>query len=161
MTYLERAGVRLEDLSPADAARIHLVDLLALRTTLYERCMARIDDGPDVQINGGPAQSCGAHIRDWAAAMEATHGSPTVRVHQHPGLPWATALMVVVWGEAPINDDGKGGWAQVWPGEWTPQLVGRALTWQDGTDIPGAVTGRLIMAPSRTIAIASATLSDA
>lgn len=161
MSYLERAGVRLEDLSPAEATRISLEDVIALRTGLFERAIATVDDGPEVRINGAPSQSCGAHIRDWAAAMAEREGTETVPVHRHPGLPWATALMVVVWGEAPINDNGQGGWARVWPQEWTPALVGRALTWQDGSDVPGAVTGRLIMVPQRKVALASATLTTA
>ena len=142
MSFLLKAGIRLEDISPEEAGRIAYEDVIVLRRELFARCIATVDDGPSVSINDGPAQSCGAHIRDWAARMTARSGAPHVKVHQVPDLPWATALMVVMWGEAPIADNGAGGWGRVWPSEWTPEFVARALTWESGKKIPAAVTGR-------------------
>lgn len=146
MSYLLKAGIRLEDLSPDEAARIPLVDLILLRRELFASCIATVDDGPVVRIDEGPAQTCGAHLREWAARMTTLAGTPVVTVHQTPGLPWLTALMVVVWGEAPIADNGAGGWARVWPGEWSPDLVARAIAWEDGSNIPAAVAGRTTIA---------------
>ncbi len=142
MSFLLKAGIRLDDLTPAEAARIAYEDVILLRRELFARVIATVEDGPVVRLGDGPAQSCGAHVQAWAARMTAKHGRPHVTVHQTPELPWATALMVVMWGEAPLADDGAGGWRRVWPAEWTPSLVARALAWEDETKVPAAVTGR-------------------
>lgn len=163
MSFLLKAGIRLEDISPEEAGRIAYEDVIVLRRELFARCIATVDDGPSVSINDGPAQSCGAHIRDWAARMTARSGAPHVKVHQVPDLPWATALMVVMWGEAPIADNGAGGWRRVWPSEWTPALIARALAWESGDKIPDAVSGRgvIVGAPRPRIVSADLTLPTA
>lgn len=141
MSFLLRAGIRLEDLTPEEAGRIALADVIVLRRDWYAREIATVDSGPSIALGDGPPMSCGAHIHAWAERMTTKHGAPHVRVHQTPDLPWATALMVVMWGEAPWNHDGSA-WVRVWPQEWTPQLVARALAWENESKIPAAVTGR-------------------
>lgn len=145
MSFLLRAGVRLEDLSPEEAGRIAYTDVVLLRRELFARCIATVDAGPILQIGDGTPQSCGAHIDAWAARMTQREGRPHLAVHQVPELPWATALMVVMWGEAPFADNGGGGWRRVWPTEWTPALVARALAWESGKKVPAAVSGRNII----------------
>lgn len=138
-------NLRLEDLAPDEAARIHYEDLVVMRRALFARCIAEVGDGPAVSVDDAPPQSCGAHVRDWAARMTVKHAGVTgCKVHRNPFLPWLEALMVVVWGEAPfVPKDGQ--WEWQWPREWTPELVARALAWEDGSNIPGAVNGRAII----------------
>ncbi len=146
MSYLLKAGIRLDDLSPDEAARIPLEDVVQLRRELFTRVAATLDDGPAVTIGAdGAAQSCGAHLRAWAARMTQQHQRDGLQVHQVPDLPWLAALLVVVWGEAPMAPAPGGTWRRIWPAEWTPALVERALAWEDGRNIPAAVTGRNVI----------------
>lgn len=146
MSFLLKAGIRLEDLTPEEAARISEVDLAVLRQQLFATCIATVDDGPSIRVGDSAPQSCGAHLAAWAARMTAKHGAPHIQVHKTPALPWCTALMVVLWGEAPIRDNGAGGWARVWPEEWAPEHVARALAWESGDKVPDAVSGRGVIA---------------
>lgn len=159
MSFLLKAGIRLDDITPDEALRIPLEDVVLLRRELFARYIATVDDGPDVRVGDGPVQSCGAYLREWAARMTALAGTPHVKVHQVPDLPWLTALMVVLWGEAPIADNGAGGWRRVWPQEWTPDFVARALVWESGEKVPDAVTGRGAIAGAPRPRIVSADLT--
>lgn len=164
MSFLLKAGIRLEDLSPAEAGRIALEDVVLLRRELFARCIATVDDGPIVRVgDAGEAQSCRAHLEAWAARMTAQHGAPHIQVHQVPDLPWLTALMVVMWGEAPITDNGAGGWRRVWPNEWSAAFIARALAWESGQNIPQAVQpgAAIVGAPRPRIVRADLTAANA
>lgn len=145
--FLLRAGVRLDALEPDEVNRLAPEDLTVLRAEYLPRMADEmIDDGVDIQIDGAPAVSCKAALLAWAERMTAKHQSATVVVWRTP-LPWVAALAVVRYGEAPVRPEG-GEWVRVWPGEWRPVDVARALAWEDGSDVPPAVTGRAIVGAS-------------
>jgi hypothetical protein len=146
--------VTFDELDPETIAKVSPEDVAVLRAEWFPRVAGEMGDGPPIQIDGKPAGSCGAALREWAKRMTAKQGS-AIPVWRTP-LPWLAALAVVIYGEAPMNVvDGK--WVRVWPEEWSPSDVVRALAWESVAKVPAAVTGRGVITPGT--ASVTATLS--
>lgn len=148
--------VKFDELDPETIAKVRPEDITALRAEWFPRAAAAIEDGVQIKVDGGPSLSCGAALREWAARMAARHGE-TVTVWRTP-VPWLAAYAVAIYGEAPAKPvDGQ--WQRVWPEEWRPFDVERALAWESGVKIPLAVTGRAIVSPGSRLAVVKATLT--
>lgn len=149
---------RFEDLEPEVLLQVRPEDLALLRADLYPRFVATIEDGPEIKIGGKSVGTCGAALRDWAKRMAAKAGGDHVTVWKTP-TDHLSALAVVIYGEAPIRPKPEGGWDRVWPESWTASDVERALAWESGANIPGAVSGRAVIAPLTRVTIEKATLT--
>jgi len=139
---------RLDDLTPDEAARVSPEDVTTLRSEWFPRAAATIDDGAAIVINGAEPVSCGAALRQWIARMAAHVGGDIVTVWRTP-TDHLSALAVVRYGEDPRR----------WPGEWTAEDVVRAIRWERGEDVPGAVTGRAVIAAGTRLSITRAALT--
>ena len=150
--------VTLDELDAETLATVRAEDMTALRAEWFPRMAASIEDGPEIHIDAKPAGSCGAALREWAKRMTAQTGRDQVTVWRTP-VPWLAALAVVLYGEAPAWPQEDGTWRRIWPEAWTPAAVERALRWESGVDIPGAVTGRAVVMPGSRLSVVAATLS--
>jgi hypothetical protein len=97
---------QLEDYTADELKDLDYIDLLALRADAYRRHIEKMDV-PE-------------RLADWAQRMTKRYG-PVVKVWRNR-LPWLSALMVVRYGEDPIQ----------WPPAFTDEDIDRADAWARG-----------------------------
>ena len=110
----------LEDYTAEELLELPYTDICTLRRGAFKRHVAQMRKDDEAAEGDGQRTTAFCELAHWADRMARRYG-PTVKVH-HNALPWLEALMVVRYGEDPMQ----------WPPAFSDHDVARAKQWWRG-----------------------------